>query len=218
MIRIILLAAFLLIVGCKETPDSARLQKEPTASLVLDKQGLKYGKILAPLVDPTKLDALKGKRAGTKRLRKASYWLEIGRREGFSLQVLLEYAHNQVDSQNSARREAQIKSLVRNNTILNRLGCLDTEGMVKLRKGNAPTIKRGPYSGELATADHIIPRSVCPELDNRLFNLEFMPQTLNQRKSNRISQRQVDLAKRWNEMGLLSGKGLQAVSQRAERN
>ena len=217
MIRIILLGA-LLIGGCKEAPDSIKIQKEPTASLVLDKQGLKYGKILSPLVDPAKLDVLKGKRAGTKRLRKASYWLEVGRREGFSLQVLLECAHNQEGSRNSKRREAQIKSLVRNNTILHRLGCLDTEGMAKLRKGNAPTIKRGPYIGELATADHIIPRSICPELDNRLFNLEFMPQTLNQRKSNRISQRQVDLAKHWNEMGLLSRKGLKAVSQRAERN
>ena len=32
------------------------------------------------------------------------------------------------------------------------------------------------------TMRFIIPRSVCPELDNKLFNLEFMPETLNQSK------------------------------------
>ena len=61
MIRIILLGA-LLVGGCKEAPDSIQLQKEPTASLVLDKQGLKYGKILSPLVNPAKLDALRRKK------------------------------------------------------------------------------------------------------------------------------------------------------------
>jgi hypothetical protein len=59
------------------------------------------------------------------------------------------------------------------------LGCLDAAGMGKLRKGNAPTIRKGPYAGEIVTGDHIIPRSVCPELDNKLYNLEFMPLTLN---------------------------------------
>jgi hypothetical protein len=55
------------------------------------------------------------------------------------------------------------------------------------------------------------PRSVCPELDNSLFNLEFMPLTLNQKKSAKIGQRQIDLAKRWNTDGLLSDAGLGAV-------
>ena len=36
---------------------------------------------LAPLLDPAKLDSLKGKRAATPRLRKACYWLEIACRE-----------------------------------------------------------------------------------------------------------------------------------------
>jgi hypothetical protein len=40
----------------------------------------------------------------------------------------------------------------------------------------------------MITGDHIIPRSVCPELDNSLYNLEMMPLTLNQRKSANIGQ------------------------------
>ena len=63
----------------------------------------------------------------------------------------------------------------------------------------------------IITGDHIIPRSVCPELDNALYNLEMMPLTLNQRKSAKIGTRQMDLAKRWNQDGLLSDAGLEAV-------
>ena len=59
--------------------------------------------------------------------------------------------------------------------------------------------------------DHIIPRSIAPELDNRLYNLEFMPVSLNQRKSNAIGDRQVSLARKWNKDGLLSDAGMGAV-------
>jgi hypothetical protein len=66
------------------------------------------------------------------------------------------------------------ESLIRNRLILERLGCIDETGMIKLRKGNAPTITMGPYAGEIVTGDHIIPRSVCPELDNTRYNLEMI--------------------------------------------
>ena len=105
----------------------------------------------------------------------------------------------------------QYESLLRNRTILERLGCLDDDGMDKLRRGKAPTITKGPYAGELATVDHIIPRSVCPELDNRLYNLEFLPDTLNKRKSDKIGDRQRQLASKWHKAGLLSQTGMDRV-------
>ena len=80
-----------------------------------------------------------------------------------------------------------------------------------LKHPTLPAITKGPYAVEIVTGDHIIPRSVCPELDNALYNLEMMPLTLNQRKSAKIGQRQIDLAKRWNADGLLSDEGLEAV-------
>lgn len=85
--------------------------------------------------------------------------------------------------------------------------------MVKLRRGNAPTITLGPYAGELAHVDHILPRSVVPELDNRLFNLEFMPDTLNWDKSDKIGERQRQLAVAWHTAGLLSDAGLRQVEK-----
>jgi hypothetical protein len=170
-----------------------------------------HAKILGSLIDHQKLDSLKSKRAATPRLRKASYWLEVARREGFDPKEVLDQANIINAPKNKHRVEVQTASLIRNNIILQRLGCLDEEGMAKLRKGNAPTIRKGPYSGEIASADHIIPRSVCPELDNKLYNLEFMPLTLNQRKSAKVTSRQVALAKEWNLKRLLSDAGLEAV-------
>lgn len=150
---------------------------------------------LAPLVDPAKLDSLQGKRAATPRLRKACYWLEIARRDGHDLGEVIDTAHAATGPHDPARVKAQRESLIRNRTILERLGCLDDAGMAKLRKGKAPTITKGPYAGEIVTGDHIIPRSVCPELDNCLFNLEFSLLTLNQRKGATVGQRQLDLAR-----------------------
>ena len=43
----------------------------------------------------------------------------------------------------------------------------------------------------------------------------MMPLTLNQKKSAKISTRQIDLAKRWNAYGLLSEEGLRAVLEEA---
>jgi hypothetical protein len=187
----------------------------PTTSTPQERAGAQdareFPAILAPLIDPAKLDTLKGKRAATPRLRKACYWLEMARRGGEDLGTVIDKAHLMTGPHKPERMKAQRDSLIRNVTILERLGCLDDAGMIKLRKGNAPTITKGPYAGEIATGDHIIPRSVTPELDNTLFNLEFMPLTLNQRKSAKVGQRQVDLAKRWHKAGLLSDEGLSAV-------
>ena len=163
---------------------------------------------LAPLLDPAKLDSLKGKRAAT---RKVCYWLEMARREGRAPGEVIDQAHALLTPHSAKRLQCQKGSLVRNRRILERLGCLEEAGMTKLRKGNAPTITKGPYAGEIVTGDHIIPRSVTPELDNTLYNLEMIPLTLNQKKAAKVTQRQIDIAKRWNKYGLLSDKGLRAV-------
>jgi len=162
----------------------------------------KYVIKLAPIIDPSKLSSLTLKRAATPRLRKACYWLEMARRDGHELSSVLTQAYELTGHDRASPRESeQSAALIRNMTILKRLGCLENEGMEKLRRGKAPTITRGPYAGQLATGDHIIPRSIAPELDNALFNLEFLPEKLNQSKGNKVSIRQVQLAQKWYEMG-----------------
>jgi hypothetical protein len=59
--------------------------------------------------------------------------------------------------------------------------------------------------------DHIIPRAVCPELDNVIANLELMPMRMNSGKSDRVGSRQRDMARNFHKARLLSEKGLKAV-------
>ena len=82
------------------------------------------------------------------------------------------------------------EALFRNLTILERLGCLTEDNLAKLRRGRAPTITRGPYAGEIAGLDHIVPVSKAPRFENWIGNLEFMLMTLNRRKGDKMGERQ----------------------------
>ena len=207
MRTLLLFLSLFILTACKDTPSGNTPREAPVEAF----NASEYTTVLAPLIDPAKLDTLKGKRAATPRLRKACYWLQMAHIWGFDVGEVIDQVHSVIGSYEPKRAKAQRESLIRNRVILERLGCIDEAGMIKLRKGNAPTITKGPYAGEIVTGDHIIPRSVCPELDNALYNLEMMPLTLNQRKSAKIGTRQIDLAKRWNADGLLSDEGLKAV-------
>ena len=213
------LLMLLFLVGCKESTQPQNTPQKPSEApteasverITEEHVAADFANLLAPLIDPAKLDTLKGKRAATPRLRKACYWIQMAHTNGFDIGEIIDLSHDQVGPVEPLRAKAQRASLIRNRLILEHLGCFDEAGLAKLRKGNAPTITKGPYAGEIVTGDHIIPRSVCPELDNKLYNLEMMPLTLNQRKGAKVTQRQIDLAKRWNKDGLLSDEGLEAV-------
>jgi len=68
---------------------------------------------------------------------------------------------------------------------------------------NQTWLQRGSYD--------IIPRAVCPELENVIANLELMPGRMNSSKSAKIGDRQRDIAKKLFHAGLLSKEGLAAV-------
>jgi len=167
--------------------------------------------VLSSLVDPVKIDKLDGDRAANPRLRKMMFWLETARRSGADPSAVVLAAQKKGGYEGTTRAEADRDSLLRNRIILERLGCLDETGMVALRAGKAPTITKGPYSGEEAEADHIIPRAVVPELDKKIYNLEFMPMTLNRKKSAGIGVRQKQIAEKWLQLGLLSRSGYDRV-------
>ena len=63
----------------------------------------RFVEIIAPLIDPAKLDTLAGKRAATPRLRKACHWLEKARRDGVDLGKLIEAAQAATGSQGTER-------------------------------------------------------------------------------------------------------------------
>jgi hypothetical protein len=72
-----------------------------------------------------------------------------------------------------------------------------------MRRGHSPTITKGPYAGEPAEVDHIVPIAVVPELRNEIANLELMPRTLNRRKGSKMGARQKDYLRRFIETNRL---------------
>ena len=139
------------------------------------------------------------------------FWVETARLAGKDSAVVIVAAQKLAGYAGTPRADADKESLLRNLAILERLGCLDEAGMAALRTGGAPKIKKGPYMGDTVAVDHIIPIAVVPELENRLFNLEFMPTRLNQEKGAKVGVRQRQLADKWLKLGLLSRQGGEKV-------
>ena len=168
-----------------------------------------YPANIASLIEPAKLATLKA-RGANPRIQKCVYWLEAARLAGNNP---TNTAHTAV-SKAGYRSVAAVlteQSLLRNLDIASKLGCLDKEGLAKMRRGGSPTVNNGPYAGDVASVDHIIPRSVVQELDCVVANLELLPLRVNKSKNSTVGARQRDLAKKLHKAGLLSEAGLNAV-------
>ena len=203
---IVFLALVAGLVSCQEKVGDQAPRASQTGS-----EASQYVVELADLIDPRELDELTGKRAATPRLREACYWLAKGREQGEEPEAMIDDTHELLGYPQGHRTREQKRSLLENMVILEELGCLGEQGLGKLRTGNAPRVGKGEYAGEVLTAVHVLPRSKVPELDNRLYNLRFLPETLNQRKGAKITQRELEMAREWHSIGLLSSEGLAAI-------
>jgi hypothetical protein len=168
-----------------------------------------HAKQIASLIDPAKLATL-GERGANPRVQKTVYWLTMARKEGQKTANVLDRAVAVAGYKGNAAKLTK-EALLRNLDIAEKLGCLNAEGLAEIRRGNAATVMKGPYKGDQLSVDHIIPRSVVPELDNVIANLELMPMRMNAKKKNKIGDRQRDMAKKFYQAGLLNRKGLEAV-------
>jgi hypothetical protein len=169
---------------------------------------------LASLCDPAKIATLDSERGANPRVRKITYWLETARRNGHAPEAEMAATMDAIGWGGTPKGQLTAAAMARNRTIAERLGCLDGEGMENLRRGKAPTITRGPYAGEKLTVDHIIPRAVAPALDKVLANLELMPHSLNIRKGAKVGQRQIDLANKLQDAGLLTPEDHATIIER----
>jgi len=178
---------------------------------------------IANLTDPKKLATLKGERASNPRFQKCLYWLAVGGRmmnkddywEGMS-EVIVEASRlNKTfgTPYASAIRDALLASYMR----AENYGLFTSAGLEELKQGKSATISEGEYAGQEATADHYIPRSVCPELDNQIYNLRLCPSSVNSSKGDKVGKEQVESAESLNQRGLLSEKGLEAVRKAYEK-
>ena len=169
---------------------------------------------IAALIDPSKLATLRAG-AANPRLQKAVFLLEEAKRPGDSVAAVAAQAVRLAGYTNREAANLTTDSLVRNHGIAEKLGCLTREGLAEMRQGKAPTVTLGPYKGEDLSVDHIIPKSVAPELDRIIANLELLPIRLNQRKSDSVGERQVSLARKLHRAGLLSKGGLARIERAA---
>ena len=176
-------------------------------------------KAIASLTDPKKLATLKGERASNPRLQKCLYWVEVDQRaeHRMGLYGLIQHSLELNGEKDTPYGNAILGSLYLNYCLANQMGLFTSEGMNELRQGKSATITKGEYAGQEATADHYIPRAVCPELDNQIYNLRLLPSKLTLSKGDKIDKEQMNCAKELNEIGLLSAEGLEAVRKAYEK-
>lgn len=153
------------------------------------------------LIDPAKIATLRGNRAANDRLLKAIYWMDYAAKSGeMPEQVAADSSHAVYVNRQHA--ELVKRSLVRNLKIASELGCLTEENLVRLRRGTSPIISRGPYAGQEAEVDHIVPVAVAPQWMNEIANLELLPRELNRKKGATTGARQEAVASELRSAGL----------------
>ena len=166
---------------------------------------------IAAQTDPAKLATLKGERAANPRLQKCVYWLAYAEEQGQKPETVLDESAKLNKTEGTPYAGFVRWGLLENLKIAKELGLLTPEGMAELRSGKSATITKGQYAGQEAEADHVIPRAVCPELQNQVMNLELLPASLNRAKSDKVTERAKVFAKELYEAKLLSDEGWKAV-------
>jgi hypothetical protein len=166
--------------------------------------------LLQPLIDPAKLATL-GERGANPRIQKITAILWAAKQDGQDPEKVAGGAVKLIGWGDTEKGRLTIAAMVRNLTILERLGGTTPEDLHDMRRGKTADVRKGPYTGDLISVDHIIPVSIAPELDTVIANLELMPLRVNMKKTNKVGARQVSLAKSLHKAGLLSDAGLQRV-------
>ena len=166
--------------------------------------------LIKPLIDPVKLATLK-ERGANQRVQKITAILWKAKQDGQDPVKVAEKAVGLIGWGSTPKGELTASAMVRNLTIAERLGATSPQDIDDMSKGKTGDVRNGPYTGQLLSVDHIIPRAVVAELDNVIANLELMPLSLNMSKNDKVTSRQVDLAKKMNAAGLLSESGLRRV-------
>ena len=162
---------------------------------------------LASLTDPAKLATLKGERAANPRLQKCVYWLAYAEEQGEKPEAVLDESAKLNKTAGTPYAGFLSWGLLENLKIAKELGLLTPEGMAELKRGKSATITKGQYAGQEAEADLVIPKAVCPELQNQVMNLELLPASLNRANSDKVTERAKIFAKELYDSKLLSEEG-----------
>jgi hypothetical protein len=168
---------------------------------------------IASLTDSKKLATLKGGRAANPRLQKCVYWLAYAEEHGEKPEAVLDESAKLNETDGTPYAGFVRWGLLENLKIAKELGLLTPEGMAELRRGKSATITKGQYAGQEAEADHVIPKAICPELQNQVMNLELLPASLNRAKSDKVTDRAKVFAKELYDSKLLSETSYTAIKE-----
>lgn len=169
-----------------------------------------YASLIKPLIDPINLSTLK-ERGANPRVQKVTAILWKAKQAGQDPSKVAEKAVGLIGWGGTQKGELTASAMARNLTIAERLGATTPQDIEDMSRGKTAEVRKGPYIGQILSVDHIIPRSIAPELDNTIANLELMPLPLNISKGDKVTSRQADLAKKLNAAGLLSENGLRKI-------
>ena len=171
---------------------------------------------LASLTDPDKLATL-GERGANARMNKIVFYLHEVRAKGVAPETAIRWAQS-LNGTKEPRALLVKESLLNNLKTADELLLFTPGNRERLRRGNAAKVARGPYNGETIEIDHIVPISLAPEAGNELANLEMVPQSVNRKKSNYITTRQLTHAKKLFDAGLLKNESWQRVRAQTEKS
>ena len=166
---------------------------------------------IAAQTNPVKLATLKGEGAASPRLQKCVYWLAYAEEQGEKPEAVLDESAKLNNTAGTPYAGFLSWGLLENLKIAKDLGLLTPEGMAELKRGKSATITKGQYAGQKAEADLVIPKAVCPELQNQVMNLELLPASLNRAKSDKVTDRAKVFAKELYDAKLLSEEGWRKV-------
>ena len=168
-------------------------------------------KAIASLTDPAKLATLKGEQAANPLLQKCVYWLARAEEQGEKPEALLDESAKLNKTAGTLYAGFLSWGLLENLKIAKELGLLTPKGMAELKRGKSATITKGQYAGQEAEPDAVIPRALCPELQNQVMILELLPASQIRAKSDKVTDRAKVFAKELYEAKLLSEEGWRKV-------
>jgi hypothetical protein len=177
--------------------------EEKSATAVTD--AIESG-MVASLIDPVKLSTLKD-RGSNPRIHKITAILYTAKQTGKDPTAIVAGAIEKIGWSGTEKGKITTAAILRNVDILEKLGSTTAEDIEAMRRGRSPKVRKGPYTGDILSVDHIIPRAIVPGLDTVIANLELMPLRLNQSKSDKMGDRQRDLLRKFKAAGLLADPG-----------
>ena len=196
----------------------ADVEKDKKVRELADAYDETPAKAIASLTDPKKLVTLKGWRATNARFQKCLYWLHKGVEEGMGVEGILEEADERNKTAGTKYAVWLCATLSGSYEKAEEFGLFTSAGLNELRQGKSATITKGEYAGQEATADHYIPRAVCPELENQIINLRLCPASVNSRKGDKVEKYNLEYAEHLHRDGLLSQDGFDAVKSAYDKD